>query len=68
MTEIRWDALDRPFSESGDSGSLVYLADTLEPLGILTAGGILTVEKTKIGVSYACPIAPILKAWKLKLN
>jgi hypothetical protein len=65
MTEVRWFDIKRPFSDFGDSGSLVYLEDTLRPVGILVAGGVAEIGKDRIGVSYVCPVAPILKTWKL---
>lgn len=67
LSEIEWEAIDEPFSKGGDSGSLVYFADSLEPLGILVAGGKVEFEDKVIGASYACPLAPILKNWKLTL-
>lgn len=68
LIEVRWTRLDKPFSQDGDSGSLVYLAESLEPVGILIAGGVALVGNTKVGMSYACPLSPILKTWNLTLN
>jgi hypothetical protein len=65
MTEVRWDDLNKPFSVTGDSGSVAYLSDSLAPVGLVIGGGILEVGRKKTGVSYLCPLAPILKAWGL---
>lgn len=42
-----------PFSEAGDSGSLVIAPDTCEAVGLLFAG-------IEGNTSFACPLAPIL--------
>lgn len=68
LIEVHWDNINDPFSKLGDSGSVVYLQDSLRPLGIVVAGGIATIEKVKIGVSYVCPLGPIMKEWGLKLS
>jgi hypothetical protein len=68
MTEIHWNGLNDPFSKLGDSGSVVYLRDSLRPVGINVAGGISMVNGVKFGVSYVCPLGPIAKAWGLKLS
>ena len=68
LIEIAWNGPDDPFSRGGDSGGLVYLADTLQPLGLLVGGGQLRLEDKVVGRSYACPLAPALKAWNLTLS
>jgi hypothetical protein len=68
MIEVHWDSINDPFSKLGDSGSVVYLEGRLKPVGIVVAGGIATIEKVKVGVSYVCPLGPILKEWGLKLS
>jgi hypothetical protein len=73
LIEIAWGERDDPigkgdpFSKEGDSGSLIYLEKTLEPLGLLVGGGIVTKSDTRYGRSYACPLAPILDKWRLEL-
>jgi hypothetical protein len=37
-------------------------------LGIVVAGGIATIDKVKVGVSYVCPLGPIMTEWGLKLS
>jgi hypothetical protein len=66
LIEVHWASINDPFSALGDSGSIVYLRDSLKPVGIVVAGGIATINKVKIGVSYVCPLGPILKEWGLK--
>jgi hypothetical protein len=66
MTEITWNG-DGAFSGAGDSGSLAYVAGSVEPLGLVVAGGLRTVDGVEIGMSYLCPLAPILDQWKLTL-
>lgn len=68
LIEVRWSGLDAPFSSSGDSGSLVFMNDVLAPLGILVAGGIAEIDNVKVGVSYVCPLTPILRTWGLTLS
>jgi len=68
MIEVRWRDLNKPFSIPGDSGSVAYLANSLAPVGLVIGGGILEIDGEKTGVSYVCPLAPILKAWGLALS
>lgn len=68
LIEVAWDSLEAPFSEAGDSGSLVFLADTLQPIGILVGGGLVELgDGTIVGRSYASPIATFLDAWRMTL-
>ncbi len=67
LIEIAWAELDDPFSKEGDSGSLIYLEKSLEPIGLLVGGGFVTKGDTRYGRSYACPLAPILDQWRLAL-
>jgi hypothetical protein len=68
LLEIEWEDDNKPFSEPGDSGSVVYLADSFEPVGLLVAGGTLELtDGTKLKRSYACLLSPILASWKLAL-
>ncbi len=71
LIEIEWTGLDDPFSAKGDSGSLVYLAETLEPIGLLVGGGEVDITENGVkrthGASYACPVGTILREWKLSL-
>lgn len=65
LTEIGWE--DTAFSQDGDSGSVAFLAETMEPLGLLIAGGIATIDGQAEGKSYLCPLGALLAAWDLKL-
>jgi hypothetical protein len=65
LTEVQWPDIKRPFSDFGDSGSIVYLEESLRPVGILVAGGVAQIGNDKVGVSYVCPMAPILRSWNL---
>lgn len=67
MMEILWDKLDEPFSDGGDSGSVVYRQDTLGAIGIVVGGGILEVEGVSKGVTVACPLETIAAQWNLSL-
>ena len=53
-----------PFSQGGDSGSLIFEAGSLRPVGLLFAGG------TAAGVdhTYANPIAAVLTALEVTLR
>ena len=71
LTEIEWPTLDEPFSDRGDSGSVAFLAETLQPIGLVVAGGRVEISADGVtkthGASYACPLASVLKDWKLTL-
>lgn len=57
----------RPFSRAGDSGSLVYLADTFEAIGLVFAGGPVIRDGAKVDVTYICLLDGILDYFKAKL-
>ena len=67
LLEVTWDSLRSPFTRDGDSGSLVFLIDTLEAVGLHFAGGILQVDGKKVGVSYACSLTNVLKLFDAEL-
>jgi hypothetical protein len=47
-----------PFSQGGDSGSLIFAADSRRPVGLLFAGG----GEGEVDVTYANPIGVVLDA------
>ncbi len=57
----------RPFSLAGDSGSLVYLADTFEAIGLVFAGGPVIRDGATVDVSYVCLLDGILDYFEAKL-
>jgi hypothetical protein len=67
MIEIDWESADKPFSREGDSGSMVYLEDGLEPVGLLVGGGMVSDGDRQGGRSYACPLTAVLDRWGLTL-
>lgn len=58
---------DGPFSRPGDSGSLVFLADTFEAIGLLFGGGRIEKDDKKVDVSYVCLLSGILDFFEAKL-
>ncbi len=67
MIEVAWTAFESPFSREGDSGSLVFLKDSLQPIGLVIAGGTVAKDDKSYGCSYVCPLAPIPDRWGLTL-
>ncbi|WP_156389816.1 hypothetical protein [Methylobacterium sp. Leaf465] len=65
--EITWTSLEEVFSGPGDSGSLVYDPVTMCAIGLVFAGGIREVDGKRLGVSYACNLSSILRAFKLRM-
>jgi hypothetical protein len=58
---------DGPFSRPGDSGSLVFLGDTFEAIGLVFAGGSVSRDGKKVNVSYVCLLSKILDYFDAKL-
>jgi hypothetical protein len=52
-----------PFSQGGDSGSLIFSSDTRQAVGLLFAGG----EEGGADVTYANPIGAVLDALDARL-
>jgi hypothetical protein len=69
IIEIPWESNSCPFSQDGDSGSLVFLPGSLSAIGLLFAKGERTNYPTgeKQSVSYACNLLSVLKALQLTL-
>ncbi len=67
LIEVAWETDAAPFSMAGDSGSMAFLAETMEPVGLVIAGGLLNDGNTTRGCSYISPIRPILTGWNLSL-
>lgn len=59
---------DLPFSKAGDSGSLVFLSDAFEAIGLVFAGGpVIREDGTTANVTYVCQLAGILGYFEAKL-
>lgn len=56
-----------PFSCGGDSGSLAFLANSYEGIGLVFAGGLIQRDGVSVPVSYICPLAGILNFFKSTL-
>ncbi|MGJ5135250.1 hypothetical protein [Bradyrhizobium oligotrophicum] len=65
MLEVQWRSPQKPFSISGDSGSVVYRPDTMEAIGLVVGGGVRTVEGLAEGISIVCPLTPAMQKWNL---
>jgi hypothetical protein len=61
--EVRWKAVNQPFTRAGDSGALVFTADTLLALGIHFAVGpdAELANGKKVKFSYASDLVNILQ-------
>jgi hypothetical protein len=57
--QIGITGVDGPFSDSGDSGSLVVEATSLRPVGLLFSAGPT--------MSFCCPIQPVLKRFGVSI-
>jgi hypothetical protein len=64
LLEITW-APDKCFANDGDSGGLVFTADSLAAVGLHFAGGVLSMGGKKMGFSYACNLKYLLEIFKL---
>ena len=67
LLEIRWPSLEKPFSDLGDSGSMVFIPGALDGVGLLFASGVLDIDGEEVGVSYACHLSTVLKSLELTL-
>jgi hypothetical protein len=65
MLEILWDSPKKPFSQAGDSGSVVYRPDTMEAIGIVVGGGVRLADGKREGVTIVCPLEPVMTEWNL---
>jgi hypothetical protein len=66
LLEISWD-LEKPFAAEGDSGGLVFAADSFGAVGLHFASGILSVNGKRMGFSYSCSLKYLLEIFNLKL-
>ena len=62
VIEIRSMSDDEPFSEPGDSGSVLFTEDGLEPFGIHFAGEYRKTPKGRVKLSYSCVLESALDA------
>jgi hypothetical protein len=60
--------LEKDFSAAVSPISVLETFCEHQPVGIVVAGGIATIDKVKVGVSYVCPLGPIMTEWGLKLS
>jgi len=67
MIEIMWPNLKKPFSASGDSGSLCYVEKKMHAFALIVAGGVVERNGVDVGVSYACPLDAILTEYKAEV-
>jgi len=58
--QLKIDGGDHPFSQVGDSGSLVLSFPELRPVGLLFAG-----DDTKNTISYCNPISAVMRALRI---
>jgi hypothetical protein len=64
LLEVTWD-LDTRFADEGDSGGLVFTADSFAAVGLHFAGGVLSMGGKKMGFSYSCNLKYLLEIFKL---
>lgn len=62
VIEIRSISDDQPFSKPGDSGSVVFSENDLEPFGIHFAGEYRKTPKGRVKLSYSCVLESALDA------
>lgn len=67
VIEVQWESAEKPFSQPGDSGSLVFTAESLLAVGLLFAGGSRLVEERWSGVTYCCNLQTILNDYEATL-
>ncbi len=70
LMEIPGESLNKPFTEPGDSGSLVFIPGALQGVGLHFARAVKKIYSSgrKIPVSYACSLVDILGAFELTLT
>jgi len=61
VIEVTWSSARKPFSQPGDSGSLVYATTDRSAIGLIFAGGRIESTGKKIGVSYVCRLSSALE-------
>lgn len=67
VIQVNWQSNSKPFSEPGDSGSLVFTRDGRTAVGLHFAGGQRRVEGKELGVSYSCNLSNVLEKLKASL-
>jgi hypothetical protein len=67
VIEINWTSPSQPFTQPGDSGSLVFTKKGLIPIGLHFAGGLKRIAGKDVGVSYSCSLATVLAAHDVSL-
>lgn len=65
--EIEWFPDREPFTQPGDSGSLVFVEEDLSAIGLHFAGGHIKRGAKRIGVSYSCNIRTVLEDYNASL-
>jgi len=65
VIEIEWESSTNSFSLPGDSGSVVFVAETREVIGLVFAGGALQSDRGRVGVTYACGVRTILEEFSV---
>jgi len=66
--EVRWRAVNQPFTKPGDSGALVFTVNKRKALGLHFAGGDVQREGRDLKVSYACQLSAILSEYQFNLS
>ncbi|MGZ5436266.1 MAG: hypothetical protein ACXWID_04545 [Pyrinomonadaceae bacterium] len=67
VIQVNWQSNTEPFSEPGDSGSLVFTKNEGIAVGLHFAGGMRRVDGKELGVSYSCNISRVLGKLKASL-
>lgn len=67
VIQVNWESNNKPFSEPGDSGSLVFTKENPTAIGLHFAGGERRVEGKELKVSYSCNIFNVLKTLEASL-
>ena len=65
VIEVTWESDNAPFSQPGDSGSLLFIKKGLVAAGLHFAGGEKLVNGRRVGVSYSCNIVTVLETHKV---
>ena len=67
LIEVEHAPGKKPFTKPGDSGSMVFTKDGFWAVGLHFAGGFKTIGQKRVGVSYSCNMAVVLRTLKLTL-
>lgn len=67
VIEIGWESSKRPFTKPGDSGSMVFTRDGFFAIGLHFAGGEKKIGQRRLGISYSCNMASVLRTLRLSL-